>query len=493
MSYYEAAAEDPTRADLWDKCDLLPEAGADKLLDAFCEKRGLSIPDLARIGTRIVTHQGRSSLVWLFPDGFKYRHLFDGKRASEPGVTWRRHKIVRQPRPASGVIVAEGETDGAQLAKLCPDYDIAIMPAGALNVTPEMIDELRSYPEIYLGLDNDIAGNEGATKYTSALPNARRLVPESGKDWCEWAVSVGAVVGDLDPSSMAASTTRRVFSVGEVLDADLGTQADNHWFADGIMPVRGLIMIHGKKKSLKSIIGLEAARALATGSPFAGYVPYLKDTPAKVFVVQLEIPPYDFQQRLRSFTVGLSERDRDLFRSHCFTMNIADGERPRVKIHQQGFLDRIREDASQCEADVIMFDPVQRMTGKANVSQAHEMDEILDAFDQLMHDGYTVLALHHNNKASGKAEKDADAMTGTQRFSGDPDAVCSVWYDGGVMVDDDNPERKKQRNFSWTLRNGAAAGRSITVLPDSANPELMVVRFDQPITAGTGDGDEPEF
>lgn len=489
--YYEAAAEDPTRADLWDKCDPLPDPGEDKLLDSFLDRKGLSRADLARIGTRIVSHAGKSSLVWLFPDGFKYRHLFDGKRASEPGVTWKRHKIVRPPRDVKGVVVAEGETDGAQLAKLLPDYAIAIMPAGALNVTDEMRTELRDFEEVYLALDNDIAGNEGAAKYGLG----RRLAPPEGyKDWCEWAVGVGAVAGDLDPSSVAAQGIRTVFSLREVLSADLGTMDSNHWFADGIVPVNGLVLIHGKKKSLKSVILLELLRAISTGTPFAGYLPFIrKDGAGRTLIVQMEIPPFDFQQRLRAFADMLAPGERELFLDNFFTAGIADGQRPRAKVQAKGFLDDIRRDAEVCNASVIAFDPIQRMTGAANVSQSHEMDVILDAFDQLQRDGYTVVACHHNNKASGKAEKDADAMTGTQRFSGDPDAVCSVWYDDRVMIDDDNPQRKKQRNFSWTLRNGAAAGRSITVQPSAAAPELLAVSFDQPITAATGDGDEPEF
>ena len=47
------------------------------------------------------------------------------------------------------------------------------------------------------------------------------------------------------------------------------------------------------------------------------------------------------------------------------------------------------------------------------------------------------------------------------------------------MIDDDNIDRLRQRNFAWTLRNGSAVGRSITVGPSDVDPDLMTVKFDQ--------------
>ena len=113
------------------------------------------------------------------------------------------------------------------------------------------------------------------------------------------------------------------------------------------------------------------------------------------------------------------------------------------------------------------------------------MDVLLDFFAELQNQGITVIACHHNNKASGANSRDPNAMVGTQRFSGDADSICSVWHDKAAMVQDDNTDGIKQRNFTWTLRNGSAGGRSISAFPDDVDEHLVHIEFDELLSLGT--------
>ncbi|MCW0190946.1 MAG: hypothetical protein OJJ55_06560, partial [Rhodococcus sp.] len=133
-SYYDYGGDPATEArwDLWNNLPDLPMPGETPPFDKWLASKNLGRDDLVRIGTRWGSFGGSAALVYLFPDGLKYRTLA-GKRSTEPGVTWRRSKIIPAlSGEAEGVIIAEGETDGAYLSRIAPTFDVAILPAGAL-------------------------------------------------------------------------------------------------------------------------------------------------------------------------------------------------------------------------------------------------------------------------------------------------------------------------------------------------------------------------
>lgn len=490
------APDDQTAAQ-WDRMQHLPDKSNMGDYGVWAGTKGLTIADLARIGTRY--SPGDNSLIWLFPDGFKYRNIELDKRWSQPGVKWAHHKMVHAPGTPDGVIVAEGETDGAWLKREFPTFTIAIMPAGAGTVTPEMIQELSTYTTIYIGTDNDVAGEAGAKKYLEALPQSRRILPPYGTDWCEW----GPILSHVKDGMMPLRIDEFVVEPEDVLAdghtfmaTDLGTREDNQWFGDPICQVKGQTVIHGKKKSLKSMIALELVRALATGTAFAGYVPFIHPRPARVAVVQFEVPPFSFQERLTSVLRSMPQDMRPLFLSNVYYHSMQKNRMPRMKTTDKNFLPSIQTmiqaTSKRPAIDVILFDPIQRMTGVANQSQSHEMEALLDACAVLQNDGLTTIMCHHNNKASGKSERDSDSMTGTQRFSGDADSICSVWYDPAFMVDDHNDQRTKQRNFDWTLRSGVANGRAIEVRSAVESPALMDITYREQFVSSSAEAG-PEF
>lgn len=485
--------EAQARWERWQMLDPLPEHGENKLFDKLCDRKALTREDFMSIGTRIGAWNGREALVYFFPDGLKYRVLEDDARASEIGVRWVRGKLVPSVmRQVKGAIVAEGETDAAQLHRLAPDYDVLILPAGAKHITDTIVAQLKKYPVVYAALDNDAAGDDGASKLMEHLPNARRMSPPNDlKDWCEYAGAHGR--DPIDPEAFAQSPARITFSLGEVLRAPLGDYEDNHWYKQPILPIGGLAVIHAAKKSGKSFWQLEWLRSLATSTTFAGAYEPANERPAKVLLFQFEVLPFDFQQRALVMWQDTDPDHRALLEANFFTYHLGDGTIPRMRISDT-LIDTVRRAADECGAEILAFDPVQRMTGAADQAKSNEMDPLLDMFATLQQEGYTVIFSHHNNKAGGKASRDANAMTGTQRFSGDPDTLCSVWWDK-PMVGDDNPDRMKQRNVTWELRNGAATGRSFTLRPNPDNDALVKITFDELITDANLEAelDMPDF
>jgi 5S rRNA maturation endonuclease (ribonuclease M5) len=471
------------RYEQWNLLDDLPAKGNNLLFDALCESKALTREDFLAIGTRVGNWNGKESLVYFFPDGLKYRTLETGQRATELGVRWVRGKVIPSlmiMKDKKGCIVAEGETDAAQLHRLAPEYDVMILPAGAKHITDTIVAQLGKYPIVYAALDNDDAGNEGARKLIERVPSAVRMVPPEGvKDWCEYAAVNGRE--PIEPEAFVQSEPRITFSLGDVLSADLGNYEDNHWYQQPILPINGLAVIHAAKKSGKSFWQLEWLRSLATGTTFAGeYEPAKPGVCARVLLFQFEVLPFDFQQRALVLFNDTTPEHREMLSKNFFTYHLGDGTIPRMRVSDT-LIDTVRRAADECEAQVLAFDPVQRMTGSADQAKSNEMDPLLDMFAQLQAEGFTVIFSHHNNKAGGKGSRDANAMTGTQRFSGDPDTLCSIWH-APPMIEDDNLERMKQRNVTWELRNGAALGRSFTLRPDSNNEQLVNITYDQMIT-----------
>ncbi|MCW0193369.1 MAG: AAA family ATPase, partial [Rhodococcus sp.] len=336
-------------------------------------------------------------------------------------------------------------------------------------------DDFSAYPRVLVALDNDDPGETGSSALLLRHRGSVRIYPPDGAvDWCE---SGATEIGDV-PESVGLRT---VYSVAEIASTDFGTEEENNWFANGIIPVGGEIVVHGKMKSLKSVIVMEMARAITTATPFAGYVPFLRPQGAgRVLLFQFEIPPWQFQQRLVGMRRVMGGAEWEAFSENLSVFGVGDKKLPRLKISDPSYRAIILRAIEESKCDVVIFDPIQKMTGGADLAKAHEIDPLLDTFNMLQSGGLTVIYSHHNNKAE-RDVRDAYGMSGSQRFGADADSICSVYHDAKNMIDDHNPGGIKQRNLVWELRNGICAGRSITATPDLTDPDFMHVEYGEPL------------
>ena len=472
--WYDHSA-DPASEARWERFSALPhlpEPGTVPAFDKFLAAKHLTRESLVRIGARWDVLEGEPAITYLFPDGLKHRGIISGKKRTEAGVTWTRSKLVHSklgPGQADTIVVAEGETDGAFLANLAgATCDVAILPAGAKHsVLPG--DDFAAYERVLVALDADAAGNDGAAALLAATPKGQRLLPPGGLDWCE------SLVDRWTPEDWVVDRPRTVWSVGSFVALDLGTEEDNNWFEHGIVPRQGMVAVHGPMKSLKSFVTLEFARAICTGTSFAGYVPYIAPKPGRVLVVQFEVAPFEFQRRLVAMLLAMPPAERELFKLNASVYGMGDKRRPRLKATEPTFVATIRHAAQEAEADVVIFDPVQRMTGTGSLDKTHEIEPLLDAFAQLA-DDHTVIFAHHNNKSS-RNDASAYSMAGSQRFGADVDSIMSMYHDDDLMIGDHNDAASKQRGMVWELRNGACGPRMITATPHQHNRDHVDIVY----------------
>lgn len=467
------------RRDLWASFQPL-HLVSHPLLAAFLDERGLEAADLSRVGARWDSEA--QALCYFFSEGLKWRPIDGRSRWTEEGVTFSRAKIVTNKVGTTppGIIVAEGETDAAALSRHAPAWDIAILPAGSKGLPTGIAESLVDYEVVLLGNDADEAGDLGAKALQEKLPRSRRLrCPLAGGDWCEY---LATFEGTFDPMDYAGTPQRTWFTLGEYIEADLGEAPERNWYEHGILPVRGQLVYHAAMKSLKSVLMTEMGRSLATATPFAGkyeYVNVMHPDGAKVLMINLEVPPGEYQSRMLAVLGQTAPEDREKLLENMRFYHLADNVLPRLRVDKD-FLPLVGGVAADAGADVIMFDPLQRMTGGSNSDKSYEMDPILDAFAELQSAGFTIVYAHHNTKA-GRNTPDPYSMTGTQRFGADADSICSLFTPKNSTFDNEELGQK-ERNFSWTLRNGYARGGSIRVCEDPNASGLMYVEYGDLVT-----------
>ncbi len=428
------AEQDDGLAEQWDSFERLPEHGENDALDAFVASKRIDIPSLIRVGARL---SAPSVLAFAFPDAIKYRDIESGQRWSSSGAEFKRLKIVRAGAEHSDtVLVAEGETDSARLTMLYPAADVAVLPAGARRFTKSFAEQLLPYARVLVSLDNDDAGNAGAAKILEAVPQAVRFAPP-GKDWCEF---------DGDPPEfpeVAVMQDTIVFG-RELLEMEVPEVAS--WLEHSVLPIGGLLMLHGWAKSYKTFMALDLLSAIAQGHDWAGFEP--TEEPARVCVVQFEITwPYFHE---RAVLLRKHAREPELWDENFGTWTPA--RRPNLRAGSKEQQDYMRASLVDAGVQVVLIDPIRRAMGSLDANSEQDVRKMLEFFESLQDEGITVVSTHHDGKAASRqGGGDTLAMTGSGAFAGDPDTLVSIGMPFGVR--DLNDPR---RNLHFTLRNAAS-------------------------------------
>lgn len=431
------AEHDDELAEVWDGYARLPEPGENKVLDSFCEDKRISIAALVRLGARL---SDNTVLAFPYPGGLKYRDMVTGRRWAYTGSEFKALKIVRaNPDAATDtVIVCEGETDAARLSEGY-DVDVAVLPAGALRFTPEFAEQLYPYRLVLVGLDDDEAGEAGSKKIMEAVGQAVRFKPPAN-DWCET-----EELPELPDPSEAPQRLDVLVPAQQLLALEVPEQPS--WFEHDLLPIGGQLILHGALKSFKSFLGLDMLAALAQGSDWCCFEPM--EEPAKVAVIQFEIPWAYYRQRVHLLRAHATEPDE--FDRNFFTYSPL--RRPELVAGNRAHEDRILAQLLDADIQVVLVDPIRRATGAIDMNAEGDVRKILGFFERLQDAGLTVVATHHDNKEGMKSRGgDPIAMTGSGAFGGDADTIVSVEIPRGEDL------RSPRRNLHFLLRNAPTVG-----------------------------------
>jgi hypothetical protein len=160
-------------ADAFDKLGPLPDEGENPILDQFCQSKRVTLRGLLRVGAHTTDDPEVIAYVW--PEGIKYRNLVTGKKWAEDGSHFPKPKIIRAGAESSAdVIVCEGETDGARLTE---GYGVDACMLHGTNFNDAAACMLGHYDRVFVGTDNDEAGEAAWCEIVKRLPHAIRFAP----------------------------------------------------------------------------------------------------------------------------------------------------------------------------------------------------------------------------------------------------------------------------------------------------------------------------
>lgn len=435
----QLAEHDPEAADLWDSFQRLPESGENAVLDSFCKRKNITINGLLKFGVRLVPDS--DTLVFGYDYGLKYRSMTTGDKWGRLGSDFLRGmKIIRHGvEPTDQIVVVEGETDAVRVAEHYP-VDVAVQPAGARAVPPAYIDQLSEYRQILVGLDADEAGQAGLAKWRTGLGlRVTEFRPEGDQDWCASSDDHLPLLPDELPEPEPELPV--LVSAGQMLDLEV--PAVPSWFSDDVVPVGGLVIAHAWAKSFKSFMSFDMLASIAQCEPWCGFTPL--EEPAKVAVVQFEIKWAYYQKRIQHLRSVAT--NKELFDSNFMTWTPLT--RPKLRAGDVKNEDYFLRTLSDAGVQVVLFDPVRRMAGEADLNAENEVRKMLAFFERLNDYGITVIATHHDNKDGARSGGgSAVNMTGSGGFAGDPDTLVSVELPKGEDYD-----ASTRRNIRFTLRN----------------------------------------
>ncbi len=202
----------------------------------------------------------------------------------------------------------------------------------------------------------------------------------------------------------------------------------DYLISEGLLALQGgSILIGGEAGKGKSILALQVAHELATGSPFLGLVDVLR--PARVWIVQFEMAPAIYQERV------LKVRDSFpmyapgyLFISNLPYMPVAEDET------QAWLIDRIQTRG----IEVLVIDPIYQL-GFTDENDAGSVALVLGGLKNVMAEtGVSVILTYHTRKPQqGQGgQRRAGAMheiRGSTHFTAWPDTVAVI-QDGGTKM-----------------------------------------------------------
>jgi hypothetical protein len=196
---------------------------------------------------------------------------------------------------------------------------------------------------------------------------------------------------------------------------------DEEWLVEGLVPAGGNVLLAGYPKTYKTMVLLELAVALATGTPFLGR--YRVPTRRRSGIVLMEDMAHRVRRRLHRLCLGrgvdLADLDGWLY-VWC---------RPPLRLNDSTVRE-LGDDVAEYDLDFIGVDSWAYVAA-GDSNSADEVTPQLLALSgcRSRREGLTVELTHHARKTPG-GEANGDRLTDLIRNSG----AFGAWYDAGIVL-----------------------------------------------------------
>lgn len=191
---------------------------------------------------------------------------------------------------------------------------------------------------------------------------------------------------------------------------------ERSWLVDKVIPENSMCFLAGKRASKKTLLGLDMAISIASGTSFLGF-----DTkPCTVLYIDEENYTGDLQGRIKGILKG---KDIENPPDNLFITSFEG-----IKLEDPGWnawLDSFLDEHNPC---IIIVDTIRRIM-KAEENDATAMNNVLTEHIRPLSKRHDIswLFMHHMRKGQGKTPTDRmDEMRGSSEMSNYADIILSL-------------------------------------------------------------------
>lgn len=197
----------------------------------------------------------------------------------------------------------------------------------------------------------------------------------------------------------------------------------------GLLYEKTKMVVYGKYKHLKSMLGLDLAFALASGNDWIGF--HTKAEGSKVFYLQLEISYGLFRQRLAKAWKGRSEHQQPMDHG-----NLRFWTQHFLKLDRDAGVHLFNHYVEQHKPDVLVIDPMYKIVS-GNLLQQIDVQKVLDNIDLMIaKHGLSVVIIAHTRKGMmDMGEWGSDDLIGSSILSAWADTIVKAERKGGDRLD----------------------------------------------------------
>ncbi len=191
----------------------------------------------------------------------------------------------------------------------------------------------------------------------------------------------------------------------------------------GLLYEQTKMIVYGRYKALKSMLGLDLAFSLAGGRDWLGFS--TPDSGVSVFYLQLEISYQLFRSRL-SQTWSHRQRYGNLLKPLNFWTQ------HWLKLDQAAGFNLLNHYMNQYRPDLLIVDPLYKVLS-GNLLAAIDVQKVIDSLDILMgRYGMSIVLISHTRKGlMDMGEWGSDDLIGSMFFSAWADTILKVERRGG--------------------------------------------------------------
>jgi hypothetical protein len=366
--------------------------------------------------------------------------------------TWRNHAVVPPlwPMPPDvlpeEIVLAEGESDACTL-RYCGYDAFAVTRGASADLALEVFVTLRERGVrriVFVG-DADDAGRGWAARQAqlahlagldAAIVDLPALTSPLGSDvkdandlWrsCK---SKAKFRKAIEQSTVGLDRQDYVESLADVL---AWAHDDEEWLIEGLVARGTKTLVSAPAKSLKTYFVLHVVAACATCSDLLGVPLYRVPRPLRVLLIEEEGSRPMFGRRVRRVLNGMPGDVQGAPEFHF---------RRGFNLLDPAQVDAIVRYAREAQIDVLIFDPLQRITPGVDENSNSDMRRVWDPLNRILVElpHLACIVVHHTRKGdslSPEASRGAGSMLGE--------------YDLGIFLKKNDDFTRTEDRYTGTL------------------------------------------